>query len=109
MTSDNPFMDDYEPDTRKPVKPHHELKAQSSSNQNDIIGTDHDGIDDNANIPIATIRNIGHEKDMHELKRQDIDSDMLMGIFADGDEDDYGTDYDCDGSNNDLTGEPDGE
>jgi len=109
MTSDNPFMDDYEPDTRKPVKPHHELKAQSSSNQNDIIGTDHDGIDDNANIPIATIRNIGHEKDMHELKRQDIDSDMLMGIFADGDEDDYGTDYDGDGSNNDLTGEPDGE
>lgn len=109
MTSDNPFMDDYEPDTRKPVKPHHELKAQSSSNQNDIIGTDHDGIDDNANIPIATIRNIGHEKDMHELKRQDIDSDMLMGIFADGDEDDYGTDYDSDGSNNDLTGEPDGE
>lgn len=102
MTSDNPFMDDYEPDTRKPVKPHHELKAQSSSNQNDII-------DDNANIPIATIRNIGHEKDMHELKRQDIDSDMLMGIFADGDEDDYGTDYDGDGSNNDLTGEPDGE
>lgn len=102
-------MDDYEPDTRKPVKPHHELKAQSSSNQNDIIGTDHDGIDDNANIPIATIRNIGHEKDMHELKRQDIDSDMLMGIFADGDEDDYGTDYDGDGSNNDLTGEPDGE
>lgn len=109
MTSDNPFMDDYEPDTRKPVKPHHELKAQSSSNQNDIIGTDHDGIDDNANIPIATIRNIGHEKDMHEWKRQDIDSDMLMGIFADGDEDDYGTDYDGDGSNNDLTGEPDGE
>lgn len=109
MTNDNPFMDDYEPDTRKPVKPHHELKAQSSSNQNDIIGTDHDGIDDNANIPIATIRNIGHEKDMHELKRQDIDSDMLMGIFADGDEDDYGTDYDGDGSNNDLTGEPDGE
>lgn len=109
MTSDNPFMDDYEPDTRKPVKPHHELKAQSSSNQNDIIGTDHDGIDDNANIPIATIRNIGHEKDMHELKRQDIDSDTLMGIFADGDEDDYGTDYDGDGSNNDLTGEPDGE
>lgn len=109
MTSDNPFMDDYEPDTRKPVKPHHELKAQSSSNQNDIIGTDHDGIDDNANIPIATIRNIGHEKDIHELKRQDIDSDMLMGIFADGDEDDYGTDYDGDGSNNDLTGEPDGE
>lgn len=109
MTSDNPFMDDYEPDTRKPVKPHHELKAQSSSNQNDIIGTDHDGIDDNANIPIATIRNIGYEKDMHELKRQDIDSDMLMGIFADGDEDDYGTDYDGDGSNNDLTGEPDGE
>ena len=46
---------------------------------------------------------------MHELKRQDIDSDMLMGIFADGDEDDYGTDYDGDGSNNDLTGEPDGE
>lgn len=109
MTSDNPFMDDYEPGTRKPVKPHHELKAQSSSNQNAIIGTDHDGIDDNANIPIATIRNIGHEKDMHELKRQDIDSDMLMGIFADGDEDDYGTDYDGDGSNNDLTGEPDGE
>lgn len=109
MTNDNPFMDDYEPETRKPVKPHHELKAQSSSNQNDIIGTDHDGIDDNANIPIATIRNIGHEKDMHELKRQDIDSDMLMGIFADGDEDDYGTDYDGDGSNNDLTGEPDGE
>lgn len=109
MTSDNPFMDDYEPETRKPVKPHHELKAQSSSNQNDIIDTYHDGIDDEANIPIATIRNIGHEKDLHELKRQDIDSDMLMEIFTDSDEDDYGTDYDGDGSNNDLTGEPDGE
>ena len=110
MTSDNPFMDDYEPETRKPVEPHHELKAQSSSsNQNDIIDTDHDGIDDNANIPIGAIMNIGREKDMHELKRQDIDSDILMGIFADGDEDDYGTDYDGDGSNNDLTGEPDGE
>lgn len=108
MTSDNPFMDDYEPETRKPVKPNHELKAQSS-NQNAIIETDHDDIDDDANIPIVTIRNIGHEKDMHELKRQDIDSDVLMGIFADGDEDDYGTDYDGDGSNNDLTGEPDGE
>lgn len=108
MTSDNPFMDDYEPETRKPVKPHHELKAQSS-NQNDIIGTDHDSIDDNANIPIGAIKNIGREKDIHELKRQDIDSDMLMGIFADGDEDDYGTDYDGDGSNNDMTGEPDGE
>lgn len=111
MTSDNPFMDDYEPETRKPVKPHHELKAQSSSssNQNDIIDTDHDGIDDNANILIGAIMNIGREKDMHELKRQDIDSDMLMEIFTDGDEDDYGTDYDGDGSNNDLTGEPDGE
>lgn len=108
MTSDNPFMDDYELETRKPVKPHHELKAQSS-NQNDIIDTDHDGIDDNANIPIGSIRNIGHKKDIHELKRQDIDSDVLMGIFADGDEDDYGTDYDGDGSNNDMTGEPDGE
>lgn len=102
-------MDDYEPETRKPVKPHHELKALSSSNQNAIIDTDHDGIDDNANIPIGAIMNIGREKDIHALKRQDIDSDMLMGIFADGDEDDYGTDYDGDGSNNDLTGEPDGE
>lgn len=108
MTSDNPFMDDYEPKTRKPVKPHHELKALSS-NQNDIIDTDHDGIDDNANMPIGAIMNIGHEKDMHELKRQDLDSDMLMEIFTDSDEDDYGTDYDGDGSNNDLTGEPDGE
>lgn len=49
MTSDNPFMDDYEPETRKPVKPNHELKAQSS-NQNAIIETDHDDIDDDANI-----------------------------------------------------------
>lgn len=108
MTSDNPFMDDYEPETRKPVKLHHELKAQPS-NQNDIIDADHDGIDDNVNILIGAIRNIGREKDIHELKRQDIDSDMLMGIFADGDDDDDGTDYDGDGSNNDLTGEPDGE
>lgn len=78
---------------------------------NPFINREDDALDNASTdgMSIGSIRDIGRPSDLNHIRNQSISEDTLMGIFSEDDEDDNGTDYDGDGEDNDLNGEPDGE
>lgn len=110
MANDNPFLNDNASKTgiAAPVAPaalHHAFDGDANDD-----APEEAAIESNGSMPIGAIRGIGRKSDLEDLKaRQSMDDDTLMDLLSEDDSDDTSLDYDGDGRDNDLDGEPDGD